>query len=345
VDTTEQPDTEHLAAPAKPRLDLSAGSVSKFQLWLMAAAAFLVCLYFIAVWFGGEASDRMLDKIKDDITTVLILAGLVSAAIATYVVPRLSKLGENISGSGGAAGALLEDLRQERESIRQRAQGSAAVGKDFDVTTTIELNLNKLNEYYTLNLSQAARSFGMSITLIMAGFGLLCFGIWKVMQAGEGTTTVAVLSSISGILLQFIGGTAFWLYGKSLNQLNLFFAQLVRMQDTMLGIKLVDKITGDDNRSRVTESIILKLLDAKVVPADYYVDQSYSIPANSDGQEPAATSQSSSSEPAAQSSASQPVSTAPAESSSASLAAATSAAQSATPAAQSLDSASPTAKA
>jgi hypothetical protein len=48
---------------------------------------------------------------------------------------------------------------------------------------------------------------------------------------------------------------------KSLEQVNFFFAQLIKVQDTMLSINLVDDISEDIKKIEMTEKIIVSLLE------------------------------------------------------------------------------------
>jgi hypothetical protein len=61
-------------------------------------------------------------------------------------------------------------------------------------------------------------------------------------------------------LVEFIGAAYFNLYRKSLEQLNFFFSQLVKMQDTMLAVRLCDQIAPETRQMDVREKIIISLL-------------------------------------------------------------------------------------
>jgi hypothetical protein len=158
----------------------------------------------------------------------------------------------------------LAPIRKEREEIRHRIKE-----KEPDIFDTIQLNLNQLSEYYTINKSQARNSFRASVTAIVIGFFTIIIGIWVFYwsKASSGSTAAVAanqnlgyLSVIGGVLLQFIGGAYFYLYNRSLIQLNFFFARLTVMQDTMLSIKLCDQISEPPTKTKILERLIFEII-------------------------------------------------------------------------------------
>lgn len=150
----------------------------------------------------------------------------------------------------------LDDLRQERDELRRGLAEQPAP----DVLNTIRLNLNQLNEYYVINKSQARNSFRFSVFAVVAGLVTLIAGIWYFYRRSQPNLELTIISSAAGTMVQFIGAAYFYLYRKSLEQLNFFFGQLVRMQDTMLSIRLCDEIDDPAKKVALRERIILELL-------------------------------------------------------------------------------------
>lgn len=64
-----------------------------------------------------------------------------------------------------------------------------------------------------------------------------------------------------GIITDFIAATYFYLYKKSIEQLNMYFKELIKIQDTMLAIELCNKIdTQSKEYNESINSIIMELL-------------------------------------------------------------------------------------
>jgi hypothetical protein len=154
------------------------------------------------------------------------------------------------------AGILLmynEMLREEEKQQSQQAQVREAV-KAGDAVDIAIVNMQKLDEYYTLNKNQARNSFLASITAVSVGFAAIL-----VAARFSSDLKQALPGALGGVLLNFIGGGFFVMYNKSLEQLNLFYGKLVRLQDTMLAVQQCEKLPLVD-AARVRESIIHELL-------------------------------------------------------------------------------------
>ncbi|RCW62967.1 TRADD-N-associated membrane domain-containing protein [Saliterribacillus persicus] len=128
----------------------------------------------------------------------------------------------------------LKKLSAEREELKKKVDYEDS-NSENNLFNTIQLNLNQTTEYYTINKSQARKSFGVSITAIVAGLITILAGIWFIYL--NETITASVISIVSGVLLEIIGGMYFYMYDKSIKQLNYFYGKLEKMQDTMLAIE------------------------------------------------------------------------------------------------------------
>lgn len=151
----------------------------------------------------------------------------------------------------------LKSLWEERARIEERLANQ----QKADVMDTIQLNLNQLNEYYTINKSQARNSFRFSVFAIIVGLAMLIVSIWMFALRQDSNPQMTLITGISGVLIQFIGGAYFYLYRTSLVQLNYFFHQLVKMQDTMLSVRLCEQVTPEDRQNEILEKLILTLLE------------------------------------------------------------------------------------
>jgi hypothetical protein len=147
-------------------------------------------------------------------------------------------------------------LREERKEITQKIENK----KEIDIFQTIQLSLNQLTEYYTINKSQASISFIFSSVAIIIGLLTIVSGIW-LFYLGNQNIQLTVISGIAGILLEFIGGAYFFMYKKSLEQVNFFYGQLIKIQDTMLSINLANNIPNEEKKADIIEKIIESLLE------------------------------------------------------------------------------------
>lgn len=224
-----------------------AHSVRKVLIVASSVVLFLSITLFLTA--GLLLSPDIIGPVREAATGVGIFSGLLT------VVSLLSYSTIKIRGSGQIT-LELDDLRQERAELRK----DLAEKPVPDVLNTIRLSLNQLNEYYVINKSQARNSFRFSVFAVVAGLITLISGIWYFYLRSQPNVELTIISSAAGVLTTFIGGAYFYLYRKSLEQLNFFFGQLVRMQDTMLSIRLCEDIVDQVKKETIREKIILDLL-------------------------------------------------------------------------------------
>ncbi len=153
----------------------------------------------------------------------------------------------------------VASIREERKEIKRRISQSPK-----DVVGTIQLSLNQLTEYYAINKNQARNSFGWSIFAIILGLITIISGVWIFFLQTNSNIQVATITSLAGILAEFIGAAYFYLYVKSINQLNFFFAQLIRLQDTMLAIKLMEDIKDDNKQDEMRKKLITAIMSRPI---------------------------------------------------------------------------------
>jgi hypothetical protein len=224
------------------------------------AVIFAVPLFAVAVWvyFGVHIfPDWWHDRFHiftEQITQVLLIVISVCGATLTLCLLSFSELASvKLSGLE----IELQPIRKEREEIRHRIEHETGGPNVFD---TIQLGLNQITEYYTINKGQARRSFVFSVFSSAAGLLTLIGGIWLFYFRKTPNLQLATLSGIGGILLQFIDGASFYIYNKSLSQLNYFYDKLVRMQDTMLAIQLSSSLKDESRQQALQERLIVEIL-------------------------------------------------------------------------------------
>jgi hypothetical protein len=157
----------------------------------------------------------------------------------------------------------LKDVRRKSEQLQDK------MGEQPDVFGIVQLSLSQLTEYYTINKGQARKSFNFSVFAIAVGLATIIGGVW-LLYSGRLSAGVGIVSAVSGLLLQFFGGANFYIYNKSLVQMNYFYDRLMQMQDAMLSIKVGDQIQDAELKDKVKEYIVSQLLlksHSKVSPS------------------------------------------------------------------------------
>lgn len=222
-------------------------------------------------------SDNTDNTVEKQLATIFALVSFYFSLIAITSFTSLNSFKLNDTE------IALEAIRKERQEIREYIEEKPS--KKEDVFDIVRLSLNQLLEYYTINKNQAVKSFNFSVSAIILGFASLVFGIWLFYLQEEKNITLATIASISGLLIQFIGSANFYVYNKSINQLNFFYAQLIRTQETMLSIRLCEKISDEYKQIATMEKIILALIERNsIMPTMIYSQSSGFSPAKNEKQ-------------------------------------------------------------
>lgn len=145
--------------------------------------------------------------IRDILSTIKVIDSLTSSAKQSY-----------------------DDKRTYEEKL-ERAKG-------LDVYKYVLLiNISALEGYVAQARLQAQQSFNLSKFVALAGFMIVAIAISLSVYltiAGNQNLNAAYLAGIAGVLTEFIAGVFFFLYSKTLTQINLFHDKLVDMQKTAL---------------------------------------------------------------------------------------------------------------
>lgn len=224
-------------------------------LFFTASASLFILFLMSPNWYSGQV-------LNDERTSLGFAA---AGCFFISVISAASLTNIQIKGSVELGGFSYElnSLREEREQIQHRVQEK----ERSDIFDTLQLSLNQLNEYYTINKSQARNSFLASVFAIIVGFLVIVGGIILYYTATQKGLQISAITGLAGAVCEFIGASYFYLYRTSLAQLNIFFAELVRTQDTMLAIKLTEALTPEAKRVSATERVVAALLERRAIVA------------------------------------------------------------------------------
>ena len=151
------------------------------------------------------------------------------------------------------------------------------IEKSDSVVDIIRLNLNQITEYYTINKNQARRSFSFSASVILLGFITIIAAIIVTFVREDKQIEISIISGISGILLQFIGGANFVLYNRTVEQSNRFYKQLTRIQDTMLAVELCKQIKDKDKNLELMDKLITNLIQRSSIELESGLSEKLTI--------------------------------------------------------------------
>jgi hypothetical protein len=142
---------------------------------------------------------------------------------------------------GVAANAITELLTKKVEVSTEEKKTYSdklenATGDDI-FKYILLINISALDGYVAQTRIQAQQSFQLSKIVAIIGFIILSIAIGLsifLTMSGNANLNAAYLSSVAGIVTEFIAGVFFYLYNKTLQQINLFHDKLVMMQQTSM---------------------------------------------------------------------------------------------------------------
>jgi len=127
----------------------------------------------------------------------------------------------------------------------------------------IQVNLTNMEQYYLLVRTQSDKSYKLTQLCAAAGFCVLITGIlFSLVKGASSSTTIITISS--GVLIEFISAVFFYIYNKTVAQLNTYHEKLISVQDTMLALK-VAQIVKDQNLKDKTMAYLTEALTSKLM--------------------------------------------------------------------------------
>ena len=124
------------------------------------------------------------------------------------------------------------------------------------------------NSYYQSVLAQAKRSFIAAI--VACAFGLVFFVAAVALILIKSAINAALITTLSGAIVEVIAGLNFWLFGKTAGQLDAFHVRLEQTQRFLLANSVCQNLEGPERNE--TRSELVKLIANSVVPTDNAVD-------------------------------------------------------------------------
>lgn len=142
-----------------------------------------------------------------------------------------------------------ETLQTKKEEIKDTS----------DIIELMLLNMKEIKEYYVMSKDMAKKSFALSVTMCILGFGIILFSIID-MFLTDITLIESLIPVIGGSVVEVIAGTSLIVYKKSLEQLNQYYEALHNNERYLSLVNLVDKLS-DDKKDEMYIGIINSQLE------------------------------------------------------------------------------------
>lgn len=153
-------------------------------------------------------------------------------------------------------------LKSEKNKKTYKEKLETATGDDI-FKYLLLIDTSALEGYIAQTRLQAQESFDISKKIAIAGFVLIGFGILLGIISnfiGNNLLDVGYLTSIAGILTEFISGVFFYLYNKTLQQINRFHDKLTASKECSMSLLASSSITDTGKRDDAKAELCKLLL-------------------------------------------------------------------------------------
>jgi Trypsin-like peptidase domain len=139
------------------------------------------------------------------------------------------------------------------DTVNSVIDGVATVdSSNTQQVAALELALSKA--YYERVLAQARSSFISA--LVSAGVGLMFFLAAISVSLVTGKLNAALISTVSGAIIEVISGLNFWLYSQTSAQLDAFHLRIERMQRFLLANSVTTSVQDPDQKDKVISELV-----------------------------------------------------------------------------------------
>lgn len=153
----------------------------------------------------------------------------------------------------GTDGAKERSIYEKLSFRKELLYGAAKSDSHFD--SLVNINIENLAEYYRLVKGHTQKSFNASLAVAFFGFILICIGLAISFNNNE-FNVFSYVATGSGVLMEFISATFFYLYSKTVRQLKGYHDSLIEVQNMLLSFRLIDATEGQENKVKLTEKMI-----------------------------------------------------------------------------------------
>ena len=117
-------------------------------------------------------------------------------------------------------------------------------------------------KYLDRNLNQVAAVGILTCIVMLFGFGVIVYGLFEAFQDDK-KLPVAIVSTASGVLVSFIGGTFLLIYKSLLSQAKENMLILERINSVGMSMSVIDSIRDDSSelRQKTTAELAKRLLN------------------------------------------------------------------------------------
>ncbi len=142
--------------------------------------------------------------------------------------------------------------------MNKRYYYSCRLNENIDFfSNLVTINFKYIDKYYAQTQRQANKSFAFAVAAGVAGFLVICVGIFM-LYTDPTKSNSSYFTTSSGILVEFISSVFFFLYNRTIVKMSQYHQKPVITQNISLALKTAEQIKSD--MDLVMKDIIDKLM-------------------------------------------------------------------------------------
>lgn len=160
-----------------------------------------------------------------------------------------------------------EKAIKEKKEIKEEIDSYLGMIQDGteDILTLIKRNLTLLREAYAISKQQVRNVFSAAIFTCCLGFIVFATGI--IAFSSQRSGIILLCSTGAGVIIELVAGLIFWIYSKSVEQLNAFHKTFYENQKLLSSIHLINSVS-DANKDALYAYIVQNTV-GNGSPADF----------------------------------------------------------------------------
>jgi len=125
-----------------------------------------------------------------------------------------------------------------------------------------ELAQTKLETYINRNLSQVRSIFWLTVLVMLFGFTLISYGVFKAFETPD-LLAPSILTASSGLIVNFIGATFLVVFKSTMSQAQEYMGIIERINAVGMSVQILETLdeSNNDLKAKTTSDISQKLLD------------------------------------------------------------------------------------
>ena len=150
---------------------------------------------------------------------------------------------------------LQKAAAEERKAAEEHARESPSP------YSSLELETARINEYYTINQTQARGSFRWAVFAMFCGLATIVAGVWIFyLRMDTPDTFLTSLTTAAGIVVNAISGLYLYLHNRTQRRSLFYYTQLGRLQVIGIAIRVAETHDDPNARKEARDKIIDQLL-------------------------------------------------------------------------------------